>query len=708
EILALLNDGDDDRAVEISNDRRQLSRRGAGGGGGGGGCPSPLDPPPHRPPEASARRPSRAAEHIDKERRRKRRIMRPWSYHNHQFPAPHYIALVTFALSCAAYSRYKGYRIKLRIRGLPPSWWSSPSSLLHLRRDQTSSSSTLIDLTAGGASPPSTSSSATAGGWGPSSFIDPAWIGKDGAQYQTLIPPSHVDFSIPRRSRWVRGKDRHCDDIILFLSPSLSDGYDDDGGGGEGVDPTTTRTSSGSHELRGYFLAAVLATYTNRAMVVLDAPPSAGNGNDGNDVASSWYDCAMGDVVSTNADGAADAADAVAAAAAAAAAARSKRERRNRNRRRKRGDAPAPVTDPLGERVGLNRLLQHPQWLSHGCPVPCSSSYDYSMWDDVRRRGQGDVVVERVTCRNDNDRQAIVSVYGPNDIYEHFQRMWTEEMSKLKSSDAYRWALRLGAHGQARAFASLRDEGDIWNYVTSLMARSGIVRFTPWIAIDIKARIKLTDLPLNSPYTAISAYRGGDDDGIVSAGSTTRRPRDLLAYFQQLESNGCNEDMVRPVYIATDDPGWIQDEIDRFLGVVKCRGAKFILSSSVDELLDDADVGRTHCSRLHRAKISTISDLMILAKSETYFGGSDGFDPDWLVPNESAEQLGKNSCVIVKELEPAMRRRSLVDRQRSMARNTVRPRLLHTPRNLRHTQLDMLHMQVVLHWQRQPCRREAM
>ena len=53
----------------------------------------------------------------------------------------------------------------------------------------------------------------------------------------------------------------------------------------------------------------------------------------------------------------------------------------------------------------------------------------------------------------------------------------------------------------------------------------------------------------------------------------------------------------------------------------------------------------------------------------------------------------------LKELEPAMRRRSLVDRQSSMAQNRFRPWHLRMLRSLLHTQLGTLHMRLVLHCQ---------
>jgi len=229
---------------------------------------------------------------------------------------------------------------------------------------------------------------------------------------------------------------------------------------------------------------------------------------------------------------------------------------------------------------GLNRLIQHPQWLSHGCPVPCQSLYDYTEWNDVRDTNiqweeqqqqqtsnnnieQQQKQEHQITCHNDNDRQATVFVIGLDDVARHFGQMWNEQMSIRPAYDnAHQWAIQLGAKGyEAHQFALLENGDDIWYYATALLVRSGIVRFQPSFAKDIKSRIKSTTLPLNWPYTAISTYRGNE---------TKKRPHELLTYFQQLERVGCkssNNDKVRnnAVYVATDDPHWVQDEIDMFL-----------------------------------------------------------------------------------------------------------------------------------------------
>ena len=49
------------------------------------------------------------------------------------------------------------------------------------------------------------------------------------------------------------------------------------------------------------------------------------------------------------------------------------------------------------------------------------------------------------------------------------------------------WAIQLGATPyQANIFAyQLTNKSDIWDYVSALLGRSGLVTFQPWIARDV-------------------------------------------------------------------------------------------------------------------------------------------------------------------------------------------------------------------------------
>ena len=74
---------------------------------------------------------------------------------------------------------------------------------------------------------------------------------------------------------------------------------------------------------------------------------------------------------------------------------------------------------------------------------------------------------------------------------------------------AYNWAARLGAtHYQAEVFSLLSKESDIWDYLSALLGRSGLVSFQPWIARDVREFIKVSKLPLDSPHDAIHVRRG--------------------------------------------------------------------------------------------------------------------------------------------------------------------------------------------------------
>jgi hypothetical protein len=415
-------------------------------------------------------------------------------------------------------------------------------------------------------------------------------------------------------------------------------------------------------------MAAMMATYTNRALVVLDAPM------DVNVKTRSWYDCQATTPAIDEMVGAGtlpiveEGQGRPRRGLQQRTKGKKKMDRQNYNKQhqqRQRQRQPKLFN-------GLNHLIQHPQWLSHGCPVPCQSSYDYTKWNDVRDTNiQWDEEEEQqqsssnsnnidqqqqqhqVTCHNDNNRQATVFIVGLDDISSHFIHLWQTQMSlRPNYNNAYQWAINLGAIGhEAQTFASLDNPNDIWEYATALMARSGLIRFQPSFALDIKTHIKSSTLPLNWPYTAISTYRGilsgENEEGTATTATSVhnKRPRELLTYFQQLERVQCKTSTSRKeggssssnvVYIATDDPQWVQDEIDIFLrgSSPNCRNVQFILSNNGNNNNDVSSAmikqeEDDYCTQLYREKVNIMADLMILAKSETYVGGGVG-EKGWM------------------------------------------------------------------------------
>lgn len=629
ELLALLNGNDAGLSSSNNNSsnrqqQQHLSRRNCGGNGLAATSKNSSPPPPVSPVP-------RIKKSKDKSSSLRQRLRRSGK------DAFIYLIVGAISLVCILYV-IRGYRIKFRIRLPSVTLRRSSSSLVSTNNEQSST-------TRGGT--PTAHNANSGGGYAVTStrsnptFIDPAWIGNDDAQYQTFLPPSDIDFSIPRRAHWVKGKDRQCDNVLLFLSPSSSHDAS-----------YTTNLTHGTYELRGYFMAAMMATYTNRALVVLDAPM------DVNAEKRSWYDC---EATPTTVDEMVENMDATTPISMEDQGRRrvqrrtkgnKKIDRQNNNKEQQQQRQSQPTLFN-----GLNHLIQHPQWLSHGCPVPCQSSYDYSMWNDVRDTNmQWEEEEEQeqqhqtsnnsidqqqqhqVICHNDDNRQATVFIVGLDDISQHFTHLWITQMSiRPNYNDAHQWAINLGAKGhEAQTFASLEHSNDIWDYATALMARSGMIRFQPSFALEIKLRIKSSTLPLNWPYTAISTYRGilsGEKEEATT--TSNKRPRELLTYFQQLEHIQCKignsrkEGSSNVVYIATDDPSWVQDEIDIFLrgSSPNCRNVQFILSNNnnndVSAMIKQGD---DYCTQLHREKVNVMADLMILAKSKTYVGG----EKEWM------------------------------------------------------------------------------
>lgn len=88
------------------------------------------------------------------------------------------------------------------------------------------------------------------------SFLDPSWKewGDALVQFETLVSPSELDFTISRRLPWEQDDSpEKCDDILLLMPEYFA------------------RNGHGS-QLNSYLLAAMMATFLGKAMLILDAP----------------------------------------------------------------------------------------------------------------------------------------------------------------------------------------------------------------------------------------------------------------------------------------------------------------------------------------------------------------------------------------------------------------------------------------------------
>ena len=243
-------------------------------------------------------------------------------------------------------------------------------------------------------------------------FIDSEWMDHK-SQYQTLVPPSEIDFKLEGRLFETPGY-KQCGRILLYLPHDFA------------------RNGHGS-QLNNYLLAAMLATYLNMAMVVLDAPEEETNYANG-----SQFGCPV--------DGFQDPVEYA----------------------NFQGKNHKFLSMKPGFPTGLSRLIQHPAWLSRECPVPKCKFYTYTTWDAIRKT-QKNNILKRKSCEEEYGETQVTAM-GGNQVRSFFEKVYKKKMLDRKSKRArraaYDWAVRLGASlYEAEIFSRIEDEHQIWDYV---------------------------------------------------------------------------------------------------------------------------------------------------------------------------------------------------------------------------------------------------
>lgn len=249
--------------------------------------------------------------------------------------------------------------------------------------------------------------------------------------------------------------------------------------------------------------------------------------------------------------------------------------------------------------AGLGRSVKHPAWLSRGCGVPCRDAYGYDDWE---RFGRAPL---EIACHDEGGREARVVAMGGRQVRDYFECHYKDRMldrsleSAIPGGDSpvrrsYDWALRLGAAPrEARFFAGIRENRAMWDYVGAFLARSGMLRFHPWIARDVEEYVQKSGLPLDEAYDAVHVRRG--DASEDAAGGSSADPRldegedgwgipgpisetfgrasrtlederavpfvEYLRAFNRTECDG--DEPPRVAYAADDDPAAVRREIDR-------------------------------------------------------------------------------------------------------------------------------------------------
>lgn len=454
------------------------------------------------------------------------------------------------------------------------------------------------------------------------SFIDPVWsdFGSEDSQFETLVPPSEIDYSIKNRLPWEQKQctaaekmaaTNKCNDILLFMPHMFA------------------RNGHGS-QLNSYLLAALVATFLDKAMVILEAPEKYSRYPNG-----SQFGCPVD-------------------------AFENPEEFLNF-----KGDDHSSLEMKPDFPNGLSRLIIHPSWISRDCPIPKCKTFNYGSWDAIRK-GQRDYFLaghtpKVVNCQEETGKVK-VTVMGGEEVRQFFDRQLKKKMldrsGRGAKEQAYSWAVRLGAdHYQAEVFSRITKESEIWDYLSALLARSGLCTFQPWIARDVKEFIKASKLPLDEPHDSIHVRRGDKleteaREEVVNYWHSQGYERQVdfplnyipFTHYLRLWETDCKDvwsgqskgkRTVRTIYLATDDPDTVKKEIKKLPRgqggttiVGGCERVKFVFSPDAHHGSYHLAEGglRVDCVQRYKRNIHSIADLMILTKSNKFVGE---FNSNW-------------------------------------------------------------------------------
>ena len=406
-------------------------------------------------------------------------------------------------------------------------------------------------------------------------------------------------------------------------------------------------------QINTYIMSITVATYLNRALILLEPPISEGNQYAG----GSQFGCpidafheAMG--VQTSLRGTSARGDDADVSSSTGI------------------NASWSIRDDFP--LGFSRLVHHPAWLSHGCSVPTTCSdgkitMQYEDWVNLYRTGYQDAKFKEITCTNADGSQSNVVVTSGSRLRQYFRDHRVGMARRMIPGDPEksRWATNLGATpSEAAIFASIQDPRQIWDYVLGLMNKAGFLKFQPWIARDVGLFLKSFDMPLDQEYSAIHVRRG--DKLAVEARPEVERywksqgytdmnnlPTDYVPFAHYLSqwdsSDSCTtndegdlEVMKHNVYIATDDPIVVRQEIDALANHIDantilwndCHELTFYFNPTdsnafhlngdgedgFDKDTKNGDSEKDSCFARYHRNIASIADMMILSKSRTFIG----------------------------------------------------------------------------------------
>eukprot|EP00563_Minutocellus_polymorphus_P018275 CAMPEP_0197716174 /NCGR_PEP_ID=MMETSP1434-20131217/1155_1 /TAXON_ID=265543 /ORGANISM="Minutocellus polymorphus, Strain CCMP3303" /LENGTH=537 /DNA_ID=CAMNT_0043300493 /DNA_START=182 /DNA_END=1796 /DNA_ORIENTATION=+ len=302
--------------------------------------------------------------------------------------------------------------------------------------------------------------------------------------------------------------------------------------------------------------------------------------------------------------------------------------------------------------IGLSRLVVHPEMLSRGCDIPCvDQKYTY---DDFFHFAQADE--NEITCTSGGIKQNVLVFHGFGLLNfmssKNSDGVALLEQMKRQREGAERWAKNMKATPLEAKYFSFSTDQNRWDCLLWLFHKSGFMKLQPWIERDIQFYLKTFDLPMSEEYIAIHVRRGDklikESRGPVVAywksqgyDDEDNLPKNYIPFVKYLEQmdgpEHCNNNDVgetevlrRNVYVATDDPEVVRQEIAELPNHVKndpytlmwnnCYELKFYFSPLKRNgtfFHISGDGRKDNCFSRYERNIASMTDMEILIKAKT-------------------------------------------------------------------------------------------
>jgi len=338
-----------------------------------------------------------------------------------------------------------------------------------------------------------------------------------------------------------RSDDPSCDDILMFMPNTL--------------EPI-------AKQINGYIRAAMMATFANKALVVLDMPHNAICADEKDPKNLGLYDV----------------------------------------------------------------LERPKEWLSRGCRVPCATTHSYADWNEIRQGMSQMVEPVEHVCSNDNGRETRVFPIGGDNVHDFFETNFKERMLQRPSPFAYDWAVRLGASEphEAELFTQLQGEV-MWDYVGVLLVRSGILLMNEDVVADVWKYFKKIKMPTPKNFDGAIDFPRGNDVLNDPAAKSFKLEHYLKHYYDN-QKKACTRKQKQIYISTDDPRQAFQEVKAfgangklRFT-VSKCLSFRFVVGLAGSARKRNSKDFTGSCAARYGDIVKDIGDYMIMRKATTFMG----------------------------------------------------------------------------------------